>query len=121
MVTISDCMVSGSFEEGTLLDATFKRFPADSDVDRNGRIKFGTESNGGYKNITISNCVFDGCNGLAILSVDGAIIEDVSVSNITMRHTVGAPIFLRLGSRMRDLWSAHRRHSASEHFKYRFL
>jgi polygalacturonase len=101
MVTISDCMVSGSFEEGTLLDATFKRFPADSDVDRNGRIKFGTESNGGYKNITISNCVFDGCNGLAILSVDGAIIEDVSVSNITMRDTVGAPIFLRLGSRMR--------------------
>jgi polygalacturonase len=101
MVTISDCMVSGSFEEGTLLDATFKRFPANSDVDRNGRIKFGTESNGGYKNITISNCVFDGCFGLAILSVDGAIIEDVSISNITMRETVGAPIFLRLGSRMR--------------------
>ena len=100
MVTISDCMVSGSFEEGTLLDATFKRFPADSDVDRNGRIKFGTESNGGYKNITISNCVFDGCFGLAILSVDGAIIEDVSISNITMRDTV-APIFVRLGSRMR--------------------
>jgi polygalacturonase len=101
MVTISDCMVSGSFEEGTLLDATFKRFPANADVDRNGRIKFGTESNGGYKNITISNCVFDGCFGLAILSVDGALIEDVSISNITMRETVGAPIFLRLGSRMR--------------------
>jgi polygalacturonase len=101
MVTISDCMVSGSFEEGTLLDATFKRFPANSEVDRNGRIKFGTESNGGYKNITISNCVFDGCFGLAILSVDGALIEDVSISNITMRETVGAPIFLRLGSRMR--------------------
>jgi polygalacturonase len=101
MVTISNCMVSGSFEEGTVLDGTFKKFPANSDVDRNGRIKFGTESNGGYKNITISNCVFDGCFGLAILSVDGALIEDVSISNITMRETVGAPIFLRLGSRMR--------------------
>jgi polygalacturonase len=101
MVTISDCMVSGSFEEGTLLDATFKRYPANADVDRNGRIKFGTESNGGYKNIAISNCVFDGCFGLTILSVDGALIEDVSISNITMRETVGAPIFLRLGSRMR--------------------
>jgi polygalacturonase len=101
MVTISDCMVSGSFVEGTLLDATFQRYPANSDVDRNGRIKFGTESNGGYKNITISNCVFDGCFGLAILSVDGALIEDVSISNITMRETVGAPIFLRLGSRLR--------------------
>jgi polygalacturonase len=101
MVTISDCLVSGSFEEGTLLDATYKRFPANTDIDRNGRIKFGTESNGGYKNITISNCVFDGCYGLTILSVDGAIIEDVAINNITMRDTVASPIFLRLGARMR--------------------
>jgi polygalacturonase len=101
MVTISDCLVTGSYEEGTMLDATFKRFPPTSDVDRNGRIKFGTESNGGYKNITISNCIFDGCFGLTILSVDGAVIEDVAISNITMRDVVGSPIFLRLGSRMR--------------------
>jgi polygalacturonase len=101
MVTISDCMVSGSFQEGTLLDATFQPFPPGANVDRNGRIKFGTESNGGYKNITISNCVFDGCFGLTIVSVDGAVIEDVSISNITMRDTVASPIFLRLGSRMR--------------------
>jgi len=101
MVTISNCMVSGSFEEGSLLDGTFRRFPADADIDRNGRIKLGTESNGGFKNITITNCVFDGCFGLAILSVDGAIIEDVSISNITMHDTVASPIFMRLGSRMR--------------------
>jgi polygalacturonase len=101
MVTISDCMVSGSYEEGSVLDATFKLFPASSDVDRNGRIKMGTESNGGFKNITITNCVFDGCFGLAILSVDGAKIEDVAISNITMKGVVGAPVFLRLGSRMR--------------------
>ncbi len=101
MITISDCMVSGSFEEGSLLDGTFRRFPADADIDRNGRIKLGTESNGGFKNITITNCVFDGCFGLALLSVDGAIIEDVSISNITMRDTVASPIFIRLGSRMR--------------------
>ncbi len=101
MVTISDCMVSGSYLEGAVLDASFKRFPVTSDVDRNGRIKFGTESNGGFKNITISNCVFDGCFGVAILSVDGAQIEDVTISNITMRGTVASPIFLRLGSRMR--------------------
>jgi polygalacturonase len=83
------------------LDASFKRFTANADVDRNGRIKFGTESNGGFKNITITNCVFDGCFGVAILSVDGAQIEDVTISNITMRGTVASPIFLRLGSRMR--------------------
>jgi polygalacturonase len=45
--------------------------------------------------------VFDGCFGVAILSVDGAQIEDVTISNITMRSTVASPIFLRLGSRMR--------------------
>jgi polygalacturonase len=101
MVTISNCLVTGSYEEGTLLDATYKPFAADADVPRRGRIKFGTESNGGFKNITISNCVFEGCCGFAIESVDGAVIEDVCISNITMRNILAAPIFLRLGSRMR--------------------
>jgi polygalacturonase len=101
MITISNCLVAGSYEEGALLDGTFKRFAADAKVPRTGRIKFGTESNGGFKNITVSNCVFDGCRGLTIESVDGAVIEDVSVTNITMREVVEAPIFLRLAARMR--------------------
>jgi polygalacturonase len=101
MITISNCLVAGSYEEGSLLDGTFKRFAADAKVPRTGRIKFGTESNGGFNNITVSNCVFDGCRGLAIESVDGAVIEDVSVTNVTMRDVVEAPIFLRLAARMR--------------------
>jgi polygalacturonase len=101
MVTISDCLVTGNYEEGTLLDASYKRFSPEADVWRTGRIKLGTESNGGFNNITIGNCVFEGCMGLAIESVDGAVIEDVAITNITMRDVVGAPIFLRLGARMR--------------------
>jgi polygalacturonase len=101
MVTISNCLVTGCYEEGSLLDGTFRRFADDAKVPRTGRIKFGTESNGGFQNITIANCVFEGCSGLAIETVDGAVIEDVSVTNLTMRDIVGAPIFLRLGSRMR--------------------
>jgi polygalacturonase len=101
MVTISNCLVTGSYQEGTLLDATCKPFPADEKVWRTGRIKFGTESNGGFKNITVSNCVFEGCHGFAIESVDGAVIEDVSITNITMRGILAAPIFVRLGARMR--------------------
>ena len=66
-----------------------------------GRIKFGTESNGGFKNITVSNCVFEGCQGLALETVDGALLEDMAITNITMRDLVSAPIFLRLGSRLR--------------------
>lgn len=101
MVTITNCLVTGNFREGTVLDGTFKKFADSERVPRMGRIKFGTESNGGYKNIAISNCVFEGCYGLAIESVDGAMIEDVSVTNLTMRETIAAPIFIRLGARMR--------------------
>jgi polygalacturonase len=66
-----------------------------------GRIKCGTESNGGFKNITISNCVFDGCRGFALESVDGAILEDITFTGITMRNCMNTPLFLRLGRRMR--------------------
>ena len=37
----------------------------------------------------------------ALETVDGALLEDVSITNVTMRDIVNAPIFLRLGSRMR--------------------
>ena len=100
-VTITNCYVSGCWEEGTMLDGSYKKFAADVRVPHTGRIKFGTESNGGYRNITISNCVFEGCQGLALETVDGAILEDITVTNISMRDIVSAPIFLRLGDRMR--------------------
>src|SRR6267142_3295584 len=101
-VTITNCFVSG-YDIGSMLDATYKRNVKEA-PDRDGptgRIKFGTESNGGFKNITISNIVFDHCRGLALETVDGGPLEDVSISNITMRDIVNAPIFLRLASRMR--------------------
>ena len=101
-VTITNCQVTG-YDEGTFLDGTFKRTQELApDRDRvTGRIKFGTESNGGFKNITISNCVFDRSRGLALETVDGGSIEDIVVTNLTMRDVTTAPIFLRLGRRMR--------------------
>jgi len=101
-VTITNCQVSG-YDEGTLLDGTYKREfrNANGTFQPTGRIKFGTESNGGFKNITVSNCVFDYCRGLALEAVDGALLEDVSISNITMRDISNAPIFIRLGNRAR--------------------
>jgi len=100
-LTITNCYLSGSYEVGTVIDGTFKKYPPDFHVPRTGRIKFGTESNGGFKNITVSNCVFDGCNGIALESVDGALLEDVTFTGLTMRDISHAPIFLRLGRRMR--------------------
>ena len=101
-VTITNCQVSG-FDEGTLLDGTFRttQKQAPDGGGATGRIKFGTESNGGFKNITISNCTFDHCRGLALETVDGGILEDITITNICMNDITNAPVFLRLGSRMR--------------------
>src|SRR6476619_5382637 len=101
-LTITNCQVSG-YDEGTLLDGTYKREfrNANGTFSPTGRIKFGTESNGGFKNITVSNCVFDYSRGLALEAVDGALLEDVTISNITMRDISNSPFFLRLGNRAR--------------------
>mgnify|MGYP002381304584 CR=1 FL=1 len=71
--------------------------------------KFGTESSGGFKNVAVSNLVMlpretgrPPISGIALESVDGAVIEGVVISNISMRG-VRAPIFLRLGNRGRGL------------------
>jgi hypothetical protein len=100
-VTITNCYVTGACVLGTMLDGTFKRWPADFKVAPTGRIKCGTESNGGFKNISISNCVFDGCRGFALESVDGALLEDITFTGVTMRDCTNTPLFLRLASRMR--------------------
>ena len=100
-VNITNCWVSGGFEEGTMLDGTYKPIGEGYRANFTGRIKFGTESNGGFKNITISNCTFESCQGLALETVDGGLLEDVTITNITMRNIISAPVFLRLGSRMR--------------------
>lgn len=100
-LTISNCYMTGAFIPGTLLDGTWKRWPADAKVHRNGRIKCGTESNGGFKNIAITNCVFEGGYGFALETVDGALLEEVTFTGITMRDITNTPILLRLGSRLR--------------------
>jgi polygalacturonase len=100
-VTITNCWVTGYYQLGTVLDGTFKKFAAEDRVPRTGRIKCGTESNGGFINIAISNCVFEGCQGYALESEDGALVEDITITNTTMRDLVSGPIFMRLGSRLR--------------------
>jgi polygalacturonase len=102
-VTITNCQVSG-YDVGTMIDGTFQTKEGHLVPDQEGptgRIKFGTESNGGFKNISISNCVFDRSRGLALETVDGGLLEDVTISNITMRDLTNSPFFLRLAGRMR--------------------
>jgi len=78
-------------------------------------IKAGTESTGGFRNITISNCVVkpsrcteksvfrtprNGITGISLEIVDGGIMEGISISNITIEETE-CPLYIRLGNRAR--------------------
>jgi len=92
-VTISDCIVSS----------------------RCNAIKFGTESTGGFRNVSITNCAVrpsrgarfadagrrPGLAGIALEIVDGGTLDRVTISNITIEGTT-SPIFLRLGDRGRQ-------------------
>jgi len=90
-VTISDCIVRS----------------------RCNAIKAGTESTGGFKDITITNCVIqpssqhdgktgrpEGLGGIALEIVDGGSLDGLTISNVIINETT-SPIFLRLGNRAR--------------------
>ena len=101
-VVIEHCEVSG-FDPGTMLDGTFGRTQQVSpDQDRvTGRIKLGTESNGGFKNITIRDCRFVRSRGLALEVVDGGTMENIVCERLHLSEVTTAPIFLRVGDRRR--------------------
>lgn len=77
-VVISDCIISGL----------------------KSAIKTGTESAGNFENITITNCAIYGTRGISLLAVDGGSINNITISNISMRDTY-AVLVIRLGARMR--------------------
>ncbi len=83
-------------------------------------IKFGTAGLCGFKNITVSNCAIrrpsqaahrrwstqiEGVtadetviSGIALESVDGGVMDQIAISNISMTD-IQTPLFIRLGSR----------------------
>ncbi len=95
-LTIVNCQVSG-FKEGTLLDGTMMPQRGGQ-----GRIKFGTESSGGFRNVTVANCTFRACKGLAIEEVDGGILENITINNISMMDVINYPIYITTGKRNRS-------------------
>lgn len=72
-----------------------------------GAIKFGTESMGDFYSIDVRNCTIKDTRGggIKILSVDGANIKDITISDIIMEK-VDMPIFIRLGERLRTYRNA---------------
>lgn len=110
-VTISDCIIDSaddaivakcSYTLGRFKD--MENLTVSNCVMRSNAaaLKFGTETNSAFKNITITNCtIYDTqLNGIALLTADGAVMEGVSISNITMRN-VGNPILIQILNRGR--------------------
>ena len=94
-LTISNCQVSG-FKEGTLIDGTLE--PSRGGC---GRIKFGTESSGGFRNCAVSNCTFRSCRGLAVEEVDGGIMENLVFNNLAMTDVRDYAVYITTGKRNR--------------------
>lgn len=67
-------------------------------------LKLGTESQGGFEDISFDNCAIYDTGGTAIClgEVDGGDCARINVSNIVMRN-VGSAIFVRLGNRATPL------------------
>ncbi|HEY8962711.1 MAG TPA: glycosyl hydrolase family 28 protein [Luteolibacter sp.] len=77
-------------------------------------IKFGTDSQGGFRNVLIRNVKIGGTSranlhktqyaisGISLLPVDGGIVENILVSKVRMDQTA-SPFCLRLGDRGRVL------------------
>ena len=64
--------------------------------------KMGTESLGDFQNVRVSRCRVTGAGlgGIKLLSVDGAHLTDVTISDVEMEN-VRVPIMLRLGARLK--------------------
>lgn len=82
-------------------------------------LKTGTESNGGFRNITVSNLQmvpsmvlkthvgtegadWRGACGIALGCVDGGMLENISISHVQMDQ-VRVPFFIKLGDRGRGI------------------
>ncbi len=101
-VVIARCRTSG-YAMGSVLDGSYR--PSDylspDKLGPLGRIKLGTESNGGFRAIRIADCICTASRGILMGVVDGGTLEDVSVSGIILRDPVNHPLFVHHGARLR--------------------
>lgn len=109
-ISVTNCHVTG-YKLGTLLDGTYVPEKVNWVC---GRFKLGTESNGGYRDITLSNCTFNYSSGLAFEEVDQGTMENISVSNVTMNHVHHYPIYITTGCRNRGPKEVTRRSTARD-------
>lgn len=109
-IAISNCNVTG-YKCGSLLDGSYQPEMVNWVC---GRFKLGTESNGGYRNISLTNSTFNYSSGLAFEEVDQGRMENIVVSNISMSHVHHYPIYITTGCRNRGPKEVTRKSSARD-------
>jgi len=106
-VQIYDCDVE-SGDDALCFKTTHSKYPCRDIIVKNIRLKsnqaglkMGTESMAPFENINISNChIYNTLNGgIKLLTVDGAHLRNVEITDITMDN-VRTPMLFRLGSRL---------------------
>lgn len=110
-VRIANCNIR-SGDDSIVLKATSARPCKDVVVtncvlsSRCNAFKLGTESNGGFENITFSNSAIHNTGNAAVTlqMVDGGRLQRVCVNNIVIKNC-GTAIFVRLGNRARPFLS----------------
>lgn len=103
--TVSNCQVS-TRDDAIVLKSSFPRACSDIAISNCvvqswcAGMKLGTQSLGGFRNVTIADCVLHDCRlgGLKFQTVDGGDLEHVTVRNVTMQD-VAAPLSFRRGHR----------------------
>lgn len=125
-ITISDCIIDCD-DDAVCLKSDASNYLVENVAISNcviasncNAIKFGTSSRCGFKNVSISNCVIRRpsesahrrwsatirgvtrddtvISGIALEVVDGGMMDQVVITNITMTG-IQTPLFIRLGSR----------------------
>lgn len=126
-ITVSDCIID-CIDDAICIKSYYPGRPCENITISNcivssncNAIKLGTASEGGFRNIAITNCVirrpsqndyfdykkyiipgitdnYTNNSGIALELVDGGIMENITVSGITMSNTL-TPIFIRLAER----------------------
>ncbi|SDJ82995.1 Glycosyl hydrolases family 28 [Lentzea albidocapillata subsp. violacea] len=109
--------------------ATEKTFLSENNIVRdstiqsteNNAVQFGSETCGSFRNIQFRNLKITGASkaGLGMVSMDGAVIEDVLHDNIQLTRTA-SPIYLHVANAAAAAQLAHRQdpeHHLSEHHR----
>ncbi len=101
-ILVQGCKTMG-FLMGSFFDGTYRPsdYGAPDGSGALGRIKMGTETIGGFRNVRIADCICTNSRGILVGIVDGGTMENVTISGINLHRPFNHPLFVHHAARMR--------------------